>query len=305
MNLNEAAALLQLNRDTLKVAIEIGIELPISKKNIKLKSVLINKEIEVEESDLDEYINAFHNEEPGRHPPAAVRRELLVDANHLCAICKRDAPIEFHHIVEYSEIKHYDVKHMLAICPNCHARCTLGEIDRKAQYEYKRRLKDMSLARKNDSIFIVSNEPIRFSWEELKDLIIFLRSTITFNNGATSESKYDFSETEIEEKNRLNKLGNGYFDLMKEEYEPYFGEINNFLKSPVNSEISELYYELVDEIRQKIAADREKFDRFEQVLIDIVNAASIAWKEESKGKRRTLNVLLSFMYFECDIGRKK
>jgi hypothetical protein len=305
MNLNEAAALLQKNRDTIKIAISDGIELPLSKIITKLAATKIGDEYEIEEIELNTFIKAFDDEEPGRHPPAQVRRELLVEATHRCAICKRDEPIEFHHIVEFSQIKHYDTRQMIAICRNCHARCGLGEIDRKSQREYKTKLTNGSVNENYKEGFISVNEPIRFSWDDLKDLITTFHIAINFDGKATSESKYDFSGTEIEEKNRLNKLGEEYFAIMKAEYEPYFSEVFNFLKSPINSEISELYYEIVDELRQKIAANRDKFDRFEQVLIEFGDAAFVACKEQIKGKRRVLNVLLSFMYFECDIGRKK
>lgn len=305
MNLNEAAKLLQKSRDTIKIAIAEGIELPFSKKLTKLVATKIGDDYEIDEKELNIFIGAFEAEEPGRHPPAQVRRELLVEATHRCAICKRDEPIEFHHIVEFSEIKHYDTKHMIAICRNCHARCGLGEIDRKSQREYKQKLTNGNLNGSQSKAFINANEPIRFSWDDLKDLIISFHTALNQEGEGTSVSKYDFSETEIEEKNKLNKLGEEYFEVMKAEYEPYFSEVFNFLKSPMNSEISELYYEIVDELRLKIAANRDRFDRFEQVLIEFGDAASIARREQLKGKRRVLNVLLSFMYFECDIGRKK
>ena len=306
MNLNEAAAFLQKSKDTVKVAITDGLELPFSKTIVKLVAVKIGDNYEIEETDLDTFIKAFDDEDPGRHPPTAIRRALLVEAQHRCAICRRDEPIEFHHVVEFSEIKQYDKRHMLAICRNCHARCGLGEIDKLSQRAYKERLNNgLPTSGKHTETFIVAEEPIRFSWDDLKELITSFHTAINLREKPRDDSKYDFSETDVEEKNRLNKLGAEYFAVMRDEYQPYFGEILKFLKSPMNEEIANLYYEIVDELRQKIAANRDRFGRFEQVLIEFGEAAFLAWGKKLKGNRRLLNVLLGFMYFECDIGRKK
>jgi hypothetical protein len=45
-------------------------------------------------------------------------------------------------MLDWAKIQHHDPRHMLAICGTCHTRCTNGEIDYKAQVEYKTHLKD-------------------------------------------------------------------------------------------------------------------------------------------------------------------
>lgn len=115
MNINEAATFLQMTRDQVKDIISIGLELPKSKSKCILNSTSVGKEISIAEQDLDEFITAFDKEDPGRHPPTAIRRLLLVEARHMCGICELRGPIEFHHIIEFSIAKHYDIQHMIAI----------------------------------------------------------------------------------------------------------------------------------------------------------------------------------------------
>src|SRR5262249_49572254 len=79
-------------------------------------------------------------EEPGRWPPAAVRRSLLVEAKHRCAICRDAAPIQFHHMLDWAKVRHHDPRHMLAVCGTCHSRCTNGFIDYRSQVAYKTQL---------------------------------------------------------------------------------------------------------------------------------------------------------------------
>jgi len=302
MNVNEVAELLKMKREEVKIAIDEGVALPKSGEIICLKAHQINKQYDIDELDLDEFIDRFHQEEPGRHPPVKVRRELLVEARHSCAICGETTPIEYHHIIEFSKLGHYDSRHMLALCPTHHAMCTLGRIDTQEQYEYKRRLTQLKVIG-NGSNFIYSIGPANFSWDDLRQIIIALHDEVV-NRDREGNSKYDFSEIDIQKKNELNRLSLEYYNTVVVIHEPYFTRIMNFLKNPVNATIVNLYYEVVDEIRAKIALSRDDYERFEFFLNTF---ADIAVKDIENGRsqsRRTINILMSFMYINCDIGRK-
>ena len=95
---------------------------------------------DISEKDVDALLAAFENEAPGRYPPVSVRRELLVESGYQCSICKSDSPLQFHHIVDWAKLKHHDAKHMLAVCGSCHVKIGLGQIDTKAQKQFKARL---------------------------------------------------------------------------------------------------------------------------------------------------------------------
>ena len=78
----------------------------------------------------------------GRPPiPAALRREVLVEAGHRCSIptC-RQTPVELSHIVPWAEVHEHSFDNLIALCPTCHTRFDGGEIDRKSMDIYKRNL---------------------------------------------------------------------------------------------------------------------------------------------------------------------
>lgn len=140
MKLNEVATLLKLSREQTVTAIEEGLALPKSGRLMKLAAKGTGFTRDIDEADLEVFIKAFEAEEPGRHPPAAVRRSLLVEARHRCAICQQPLPLQYHHLIDWAKLKHHDVKQMLAICGGCHDMCTIGKIDHKSQIEYKQQL---------------------------------------------------------------------------------------------------------------------------------------------------------------------
>lgn len=70
--------------------------------------------------------------------PAAVRRAVLVEAGHRCAIPRcGHADVDIHHITPWEVCKKHEYKNLIALCPNCHRRAHKGEIDRKALHLYK------------------------------------------------------------------------------------------------------------------------------------------------------------------------
>ena len=73
--------------------------------------------------------------------PTALKRELLVEAGHRCAIptC-RQTPIELAHIIAWSICKEHTFDNLIALCPTCHTRYDRGDIDRKAMLNYKHNL---------------------------------------------------------------------------------------------------------------------------------------------------------------------
>jgi Protein of unknown function (DUF3298)/HNH endonuclease len=73
--------------------------------------------------------------------PAEIRRAVLCEAGHRCAIrtCKHPA-VEIHHIVPWETCKSHEFENLIALCPNCHRRADAGEIDRKSLRLYKSRL---------------------------------------------------------------------------------------------------------------------------------------------------------------------
>lgn len=73
--------------------------------------------------------------------PAGVKRAVLVEAGHRCAIptC-RQTPTEFAHIVPWADTHDNSFENLIALCPNCLTRYDTKQIDRKAMLMYKHNL---------------------------------------------------------------------------------------------------------------------------------------------------------------------
>ena len=74
--------------------------------------------------------------------PTELRRRVLVEAGHRCAIptC-RHIDVDIHHIVPWGQYKEHKYENLIALCPNCHRRADRGEIDRKSLRIYKANLR--------------------------------------------------------------------------------------------------------------------------------------------------------------------
>jgi hypothetical protein len=77
--------------------------------------------------------------------PEALRRRVLVEAGHRCAIPTCRNPVtEIAHIVPYHEVQKHEYENLIALCPTCHARADRREIDRKSLKIYKRILQRLT-----------------------------------------------------------------------------------------------------------------------------------------------------------------
>jgi len=77
-----------------------------------------------------------------RNIPKELKRRILVEAGHRCAIptC-RSFDVDVHHIIPFSKAKNHEYGNLIALCPNCHRRAQKGEIDRKSLETYKDNLR--------------------------------------------------------------------------------------------------------------------------------------------------------------------
>lgn len=77
--------------------------------------------------------------------PADLKRQVLVEAGHRCAIptC-RSLDVDLHHIIPWAECQTHSYENLIALCPNCHRRAHKGEIDRKSLRMYKNNLRFLS-----------------------------------------------------------------------------------------------------------------------------------------------------------------
>ena len=74
--------------------------------------------------------------------PAGIRRQVLVEAGHRCAIptC-RYIEVQVHHIIPWMTCREHRYDNLIALCPNCHRRADRKEIDPKSLRLYKLNLR--------------------------------------------------------------------------------------------------------------------------------------------------------------------
>src|SRR5262245_49692009 len=53
---------------------------------------------------------------------AAIRREVLFEARHHCAVCCNPLPLEQAHVVPWHDSHEHSVANLIALCANCHSR---------------------------------------------------------------------------------------------------------------------------------------------------------------------------------------
>lgn len=74
--------------------------------------------------------------------PAELKRKILVEAGHRCAIPTYRYPTtEIAHIEPWIKVKEHKYENLIALCPNDHVRADKGEIDRKSLKIYKAKIK--------------------------------------------------------------------------------------------------------------------------------------------------------------------
>jgi hypothetical protein len=146
--------------------------------------------------------------------------------------------------------------------------------------------------------------PLRIHPAELRDLITGFHSHWD-SILKDAEAKYELDYVRLDIKNQLNSLSQPYFDYIQENSASYFQIIDDFLKNPINNDMLEYYYAIVDELKSKITAKRSSFENFDDIFTFIYDQVLDTMPELKSHKRRLVNVFLHYMYCKCDIGRKK
>lgn len=119
-----------------------------------------------------------------------------------------------------------------------------------------------------------------------------------------SVSIQSIHRTDFLEKNRINNLSEGYIKLIQQESLPFFEQFAKFLEKFENRNFKKIYYNITNDLQKVILVKRSDFEQFDQIFETIENIC----KEQVPqllADRRTLQILLHFMYFQCDIGENK
>ena len=147
--------------------------------------------------------------------------------------------------------------------------------------------------------------PFRFEPDEMVEVIEALHAYTKDDSSSGFNSARDFETVRIrDEKNKINGLTEDYFQqIIVNRSMPHFSCVEEFLKNPRNEEYAELYHDAADELKQKILINRSKFDAFDSVFAFLSEQIQMP-RTALRGKRRLVNILLHYMYCNCDIGSK-
>ncbi|MDP2037298.1 MAG: SMEK domain-containing protein [Ignavibacteria bacterium] len=119
-----------------------------------------------------------------------------------------------------------------------------------------------------------------------------------------SASIQEIQRTAFPVKNKINNLSEGYIKLIQQESLPFFEQFANFLQQFENRYFKKIYYNITSDLQKIILVKRGDFERFDQIF-ETIEATCKEQVPNLLSDRRTLQILLHFMYFQCDIGMNK
>lgn len=125
------------------------------------------------------------------------------------------------------------------------------------------------------------------------------------NKNNVLNSSEEFEIIGKPEKNRINNLSDEYFHTMYEDYLPHFNKIDIFLKDPKNKKYLRMYQKTAAQLKFRISVLRQKYTYFEEVLGAILDDIIANQNSEIVDNIDIFILFINFMYWNCDIGRRK
>ena len=119
-----------------------------------------------------------------------------------------------------------------------------------------------------------------------------------------SISIQSINRTDFSEKNKINNLSEGYIKLIQQESLPFFAQFAKFLEEFENRNFKKIYCNITSDLQKVILVNRIDFEQFDQIF-DTIETICKEQVPQLLADRRTLQILLHFMYFQCDIGENK
>lgn len=114
-----------------------------------------------------------------------------------------------------------------------------------------------------------------------------------------------FPYIEKPDKNSINNMSSDYFSLIKEHSMPYFDQVESILRDPRQKITKSAYKACAHELNRKLITYRSKFENFDQVMEwafeDLFQKCSSILKVDN----RVIRIVLDYMYFSCDLGKRE
>jgi len=143
--------------------------------------------------------------------------------------------------------------------------------------------------------------PLRFYRQDIALVLDAMKVIIQHKEGAAESTA--FAYIDLDRKNELNRLSDRYFRYMQDKSSAYFGQIEDFLKDPINSDLADTYDSIADDFNHRIIVHREDFGAFDRVFQFIYDCL-IEGDPNLEKRNRLIFVLLHYMYWACDLGEK-
>jgi len=142
---------------------------------------------------------------------------------------------------------------------------------------------------------------ITFAPNSLRNVIV----AIANEYDELEQKPCDFGSITIEVKNELNNLSQSFYEqIIARDYEPYFFELDRFLKQRASEDLQGLVGKIIKRLNKKILAGHQDFETFEELLLSIENVLLDSQYAFLKDKEESISLFLFYLYANCYIGRK-
>lgn len=142
---------------------------------------------------------------------------------------------------------------------------------------------------------------ITFDPNSLRDVII----AVAAEYDELEQKPTDFGSISIEKKNELNNLSQSFYhEIIARDYEPYFFELDIFLKERASEDLQGLVGKIIKSLNKKIMAGAHEFESFEGLLVSIENTLLDSQYNYLSDKEDSISLFLYYLYANCFIGRK-
>lgn len=150
-------------------------------------------------------------------------------------------------------------------------------------------------------ITVAKGIEFKIETEDIRNiLLVFKKYKSEIIENFSSREDYKFKPN-LPLKNKLNNVTEDYFEYgIKSNYKD-FKIIDEFLENPRNEEFVDIYYDIAQDIKNKLLSRLSEFKNFRDSIEFVYNY--ILEKEKDLRPKRLVYVLLHYMYCQCDIGK--
>ena len=138
----------------------------------------------------------------------------------------------------------------------------------------------------------------------IADVIRKCKLLVALTNSQTQDDNSLLERCDLATKNEKNNASPNFAEIMMDYFDPYIKQIDDVLRNPENSALKEDYKDLVLDTKAKLEAlysDNYINRRLEDLISHFVESEKSHGKDFEKRGR----VLVYYMYWNCDIGRKE